>query len=335
MADREMNVMDKDHPNHDVTSNDLYFDRARKKTTISSEYIHKQQFKHFCIFNIAPHALLIALAAVLYFTDQLHITVVEVLPAIVLWAITGLGITVGYHRLYTHRSFKANRWVRILLHISGLMAGQGGLVSWAALHRMHHQKSDKPGDPHSPNLVGVGFRESVRGIAHSHFTWMMRHEYPNVLHYVPDLVKERDIAVIDKQYFRIFLIGLVIPALISGLYYQSIVAALNGLLIGGLLRVVVLGNTIWAINSFLHRFGSVMFHSKDKSHNSGILALFSFGEAWHNNHHAFPGSAAFGLKWYQVDFGYYLIKLLGIMHLAHDIKRPKEEHMARSYHEQV
>lgn len=309
----------------ELISNELFVDRNKKKEFVSSSYIHKLQLKHFILFNLAPPILALVLGGFLFFSSQLMLTQVEVYTAILFWAISSLGITVGYHRLFTHRSLKVRRPVKFLLHGLGLIAGQGGAISWAALHRQHHKYSDKEGDPHSPNLNGDGVVNVSRGIAHSHFTWMRKHRYPNVLHYVPDLIVDKDMILMDRHYKKIFLIGLILPGLISYLFVNTPAAFLSGVLFGGLVRIIFTGNTIWAINSFLHRFGTRPFNTTDKSRNFALISPISFGEAWHNNHHAFPGSAAFGLKWYEFDPGFYLIKLLEVAGLASDVKKPTKQ----------
>ena len=309
----------------ELISNDLFVDQNKKKEFVSSSYIHKLQLKHFILFNVAPPILALLLGGYLFLSSQLVLSKVELFTAIVFWAISGLGITVGYHRLFTHKSLKVIRPTKFVLHALGLIAGQGGAISWAALHRQHHKYSDKEGDPHSPNLNGEGFINVSQGIAHSHFTWMRKHRYPNVLHYVPDLIMDRDMIFMDRHYNKIFFVGLIFPGLISYLFVSTPAAFLSGILVGGLVRVVLTGNTIWAINSFLHRFGTRPFDTNDKSRNLALISPISFGEAWHNNHHAFPGSAAFGLKWYEFDPGYYLIKFLELVGLASDVKKPTKQ----------
>ncbi len=245
-----------------------------------------------------------------------------------LWLITGLGVTVGYHRLFTHRTFKAKPWVAWALAITGSMAAQGGVVSWVALHRRHHEYSDREGDPHSPNLSGGGLRGALRGLAHSHFLWMHRHEYPNVVHYAPDLIKDRGLVRIARLYYYWVGLGLLIPTVIGGVVTISWTGAVSGLLWGGLVRIFVLEHIVWAINSFLHMFGTRPYESRENSHNGGVFALVTLGESWHNNHHAFPESPAFGLNWYRLDPGFWLIKTLAALGLAWDLKVPSAERMA-------
>ena len=249
----------------------------------------------------------------------------ELFLFVLFWLITGFGVSSGYHRLFTHRSYQSHDAVQIILAICGAMAGQGGVISWSALHRRHHELSDKPGDPHSPNLHGTNWRDRLRGLAHSHVTWMYKHEYPSVVHYVPDLIKNKNIVRVDRYYYLWASLGLVLPTLLGGLYHWSLAGALAGFIWGGVFRILWGGHTIWSINSFLHCFGMSRFETEEHSHNFGPIALLTFGESWHNNHHAFPGSASFGLEWYRLDPGYWFIKLLKVLHLAWDVKVPTTE----------
>jgi stearoyl-CoA desaturase (delta-9 desaturase) len=216
----------------------------------------------------------------------------------------------------------------VALAVLGSMAGQGGVISWVALHRRHHECSDQEGDPHSPNLYGRDLKGRLRGLAHSHFLWMRRHEYPNVVHYAPDLLKDRALVRISRAYYWIVTAGLLVPALIGGLVTMSWPGALGGLLWGGFVRIFLLEHIVWAINSFLHMYGTRPYDSREESRNGPIFALITLGEAWHNNHHAFPESASFGLDWYRADPGYWLIKALGACGLVWDIGRPSDERRA-------
>jgi len=271
---------------------------------------------------------IIGTAAALVFLIWHPIGLTEFALLISMWLLTGLGVTVGYHRLFTHRTFKAAPSVTVVLAVLGSMAGQGGVVSWVALHRRHHECSDREGDPHSPNLAGGGLTGRIRGLAHSHFLWMRRHEYPNIVHYAPDLIKNRALVRVARNYYYWVILGLLIPALIDGLVTMSWVGAVNGLFWGGLVRIFVLEHIVWAINSFLHMFGTRPYASRENSRNGGIFTLLTLGESWHNNHHAFPDSPSFGLNWYRLDPGYWLIKSLAICGLASDLKVPTKERMA-------
>lgn len=314
--------MNTDEHTADPQMSGTFVDSKKRKKVFSNSYIHKMQAKHFWLLDVMPMVgTLIAFLSLPY----LPFGGMEIGLFISFWFIGGIGISAGYHRLFTHRSYQAKPLLRKILHVSGILAGQGGVVSWAALHRRHHECSDEAGDPHSPNLHDGGLVNNLKGVLHSHLTWMRKHEYPNVVHYVPDLVKDKSIGNIDKHYYRIVLIGILMPALIGGLYHMSIGGALAGFLWGGMVRLSLTGHTIWFINSILHRIGNRRFQTNDHSHNAGILAIFTFGEAWHNNHHAFPGSASFALEWYRVDPAYWFIKLSEKLGLVSHIKIPTKE----------
>ncbi|APE34385.1 acyl-CoA desaturase [Nocardia mangyaensis] len=296
-----------------------------RRKTISSPYIHRLQRRHFLLFDILP---IIGTVVAMAFLFVRPFGLLEFLLLFSMWLVTGLGVTVGYHRLFTHRTFKATPWVTWVLAVLGSMAGQGPVVSWVALHRRHHEYSDREGDPHSPNLAGDGLRGAVRGLAHSHFLWMRRHEYPNVVHYAPDLIKDRALVRIARLYYYWVALGLLIPTVIGALVTMSWTGAVSGLLWGGLVRIFVLEHIVWAINSFLHMFGTRNYDSRENSHNGGVFALATLGESWHNNHHAFPESPSFGLDWYRLDPGFWLIKALAVCGLAWDLKMPSAERMA-------
>jgi stearoyl-CoA desaturase (delta-9 desaturase) len=247
----------------------------------------------------------------------------DVAAFLVLWVITGLGITVGYHRLFTHRAFTAPAWLRAALAFCGALAGQGPVTSWAAIHRRHHELSDDVGDPHSPNLHGESFTGVVRGLLHAHYTWMIEHDYPNVAHYAPDLLKDRAIRWVNRNYYAIAVGGLFATGLI-GFFSWNVFAGISAILWGGFIRMAFLGHTIWAINSLLHRFGSKPFGTHDNSHNAGIVSLLTFGESWHNNHHAFPNSAQFGLRHGWTDPGWWLVRSLQAAGVIRDVRRPTD-----------
>jgi stearoyl-CoA desaturase (Delta-9 desaturase) len=299
--------------------------REPARRTISNPYLHRLQRRHFLLFDVAPIA---GTAAALALIPVLPFGATEIGLLVGMWIVTGLGITVGYHRLFTHRTFTASALTRTALAIAGSMAGQGGVVSWVAIHRRHHECSDREGDPHSPNLSGDGLRGVLRGLVHSHFLWMRRHEYPNIAHYAPDLLRDRRIVAVGRRYYTWVLVGLALPAVIGGLVHLSWTGAVSGLLWGGLVRIFVLEHIIWAINSVLHRWGTKPYDSRENSRNGGVFALLTFGESWHNNHHAFPESPTFGLQWYRLDPGFWLIRSLQAVGLARDLKTPSAERIA-------
>jgi stearoyl-CoA desaturase (Delta-9 desaturase) len=295
-----------------------------QRKMIINAYIYRLQRRHFLLFDIIP---IIGTAAAITFLWVHPFGATELILFLSMWLLTGMGVTVGYHRLFTHRTFKAKTSVQVVLAVLGSMAGQGGVVSWVALHRRHHEYSDRAGDPHSPNLSGSGFKGRLRGLVHSHFLWMRRHEYPNIVHYAPDLIKNRLLVRVARHYYWWVALGIVAPGVVAGLVYWSWEGALSGLFWGGLVRIFILEHIVWAINSFLHMFGTQPYESRENSRNGGIFALITLGESWHNNHHAFPESPSFGLDWYRLDPGYWLIKLLAVVGLAWDLKNPSPERM--------
>ncbi|MET7995411.1 fatty acid desaturase [Amycolatopsis sp. NPDC005232] len=298
--------------------------RPRRKV-LSSPYLHRLQRRHFLLFDILP---IVGTAGALAFLAVHAIRLTDIVLLFVMWLLTGLAVTVGYHRLFTHRTFKATTSVTVVLAVLGSMAGQGSVISWVALHRRHHECSDREGDPHSPNLSGTGFKGRLKGLAHSHFLWMRRHEYPNIVHYAPDLLKNQPLVRVARLYYSWVVLGLLIPALVDGLVTMSWTGAVSGLLWGGLVRIFLLEHIVWAINSFLHMFGTRPYDSRENSRNGGIFALITLGEAWHNNHHAFPDSPSFGLDWYRLDPGFWLIRLLAACGLVSEVEVPTSERRA-------
>lgn len=293
--------------------------KEEKKKAIDSPYFHRLQRRHFILYDVLPGFGVLAAIALAFYVP---VTAVDLSLFLLFWCLTGLGVTVGYHRLFTHRSFKAAKPVAILLTILGSMAGQGALLSWVAMHRRHHELSDKEGDPHSPNLHGAGVKGAVKGLLHSHYLWMRQHEYPNVVYYAPDLLRDKAVVAASRKYTQWVLLGLALPTVLGGVLSGSWMGCLTGFLWGGAVRLFVLGHTIWSINSFLHRFGFRPYQSRDHSRNAGFLGWLTFGESFHNNHHAFPESPSFGLQWALFDPGYWFIKSLALLGLASELRVP-------------
>jgi stearoyl-CoA desaturase (delta-9 desaturase) len=307
----------------DAPSDRISFDQPRSRKIVSkSPYIAGLQRQHFFLFDIVPNA--VALLAIPYHVFLFPVRLSDIVIFLAMWALTGLGITVGYHRLFTHRAFKAQPGVRAALAFCGALAGQGAVTSWAAIHRRHHELSDHAGDPHSPNLHGESITGVLKGLLHAHYTWMIEHDYPNVAHYAPDLLKDRAIHWVSKNYYPIALGGLFAPGLFYGLISWDLFGGLSAVLWGGFIRMAFLGHTIWAINSVLHRFGSRSFATPDNSHNAGMVSLLTFGEAWHNNHHAFPMSAKFGLRYGWTDPGWWLVRALIATGLVSEVRTPAD-----------
>jgi stearoyl-CoA desaturase (delta-9 desaturase) len=299
---------------------------------VDSPYIHAVQLRHFLAFDVTP--LLFALALPIYFRYLPH-GWFELMLCVAFWLITGVGITVGYHRYFTHRSFQCARPLQAVLAVCAAMAGQGGVTSWAAIHRYHHENSDKPGDLHSPNLHGSGWRNELRGLLHSHFVWMSRHSYPNVARYVPDILRDGMLSTINRYYYYWVAVGLVIPTGLGAIYHHSVEGALAGLLWGGIIRIFVVEHIIWAVNSLGHSIGTRPYDTRENSRNLAPLAILTLGECWHNNHHKFTTSASFGLHWYKLDPGYWFIKTMQLAGLAWDVKVPPANQISPKQKEEI
>ena len=246
------------------------------------------------------------------------------------YIVSGLGITVGFHRLLTHKSFRAPRWVRAGFAIAGSLAIQGSPLDWVATHRRHHAYSDEFGDPHSPHLdASDGIVGMLRGMWHAHVGWLFVPEITIRETWAPDLLDEPAMRVISRNFGWIVAASFVAPAVLGGLLTMSWAGALTGLLWGGLVRIFLLHHVTWSINSICHVFGSRPFESHDESRNNAPMALLAFGEGWHNAHHAFPASARHGLRWWELDLSYLVIRTLAVLGLAKDIKLPSATQMQR------
>ncbi len=250
----------------------------------------------------------------------------------IVYVLTGLGITVGFHRHLTHRSFKTYRWLRGLLAILGSVAIEGPIISWVADHRKHHAFSDEEGDPHSPHVDhGHGLRGALRGLAHAHLGWLFVHtQRGNKKRYAPDLLADPLIRFIDRTTPLWIALGLAVPFGLGYLLGGTLVAGLTGLLWGGAMRILLLHHVTFSINSLCHFFGRRRFETGDESRNLLWLAPLTFGEAWHNNHHAFPTSAAHGLRRWEraLDPSALVISGLERLGLVWDVVKISEERQA-------
>lgn len=235
---------------------------------------------------------------------------------------TGLGITIGLHRLFTHRSFTTFRPVERLLMVLGCMAGQSSPFLWIANHRTHHQHSDRDGDPHSPYVWNGRRLGLLRGFWHAHFGWLCGYGSGYSASIVRDLTRRKDLAWIDRRWLPLYLLGLALPAAAGALIGGTAYDALIGLLWGGLLRHFVALNATFAVNSVTHVWGSRPFETADESRNNLLIGVLAFGEGWHNNHHAFPYSARHGFRWWQPDMTWCAIWLMERLGLAWRVKRP-------------
>lgn len=239
-----------------------------------------------------------------------------------MYTISAIGVTVGYHRLFTHRAFEAPAFVRCILAIFGSMAVEGSVVKWAAMHRAHHQHSDDDHDPHSPHGHGSGFLGMLRGFVHAHVGWLFQGDPKNLYRYVPDLLNDPVTRINGMLWPLWAIMGLIIPMVLGGLITWSWTGALLGFLWGGLARIFIVHHVTWSINSVCHIWGTKPFRSHDESRNNIVFGILGLGEGWHNNHHAFPTSARHGLRWWEFDMSYLIIRAMALVGLAWNVKVP-------------
>jgi stearoyl-CoA desaturase (Delta-9 desaturase) len=266
--------------------------------------------------------LLLGLAAWQAWNEALRWS--DLLVLVIVYLATGLGVTVGFHRLLTHRSFSTTPFLRGVFAALGSAAIEGPVISWVADHRKHHACSDREGDPHSPHVGhGGGLLGSLRGLYHAHVGWLFVHtQRGSKERFAPDLLADPVVRFIDRTFVVWALAGLAIAFGLGVAIGGSIAAGLTALLWGGAVRVFVLHHVTYSVNSLCHMFGRQSFETKDESRNLAWLALPTFGEAWHNNHHAFPTSAVHGLGRWQLDPSAVLIVGLEKLGLAWDVVRP-------------
>jgi stearoyl-CoA desaturase (Delta-9 desaturase) len=253
---------------------------------------------------------------------------VDIAILAVSYLITGLGITVGYHRHLTHGSFKATRWLRFALATAGALAVEGPPTVWVATHRRHHAFSDRDGDPHSPWRYGPSVTGLARGLIFAHIGWMLfNRDCTNRARFAPDLVADRDIRRIDRLFPVLVAATLLVPAAVGGLATWSWQGALTAFFWGGLVRIALLHHVTWAINSVCHVAGQRPFNSRDKAANFWPLAIISFGENWHNSHHADPSGARHGVLRGQIDPAARLIWAFEKLGWAHDVHWPQPQRL--------
>jgi len=243
------------------------------------------------------------------------------------YLLTGLGVTVGFHRLFTHRSFKTSPQMRALLGALGSAAVEGPVIEWVSNHRKHHRFSDQPGDPHSPHVGHAsGWRGALSGLYHAHVGWIFEGEaLASEERYAKDLLADPVARFIDRTFLVWVLAGLAFPFALGVALTGTIVGGLTGLLWGGAVRMFFVHHATFSINSLCHFFGRRRFATGDESRNLLWLALPTLGEAWHNNHHAFPTSARHGLRWWQLDPSAWLIAFLERAGLVWDVTRVSHE----------
>ncbi len=235
----------------------------------------------------------------------------DVLLAVGLYVITGFGVTVGFHRLLTHRSFTASPWLRITLAIAGSMSFQGDVTGWVATHRRHHAFTDRPGDPHSPYRYGTGTVAQLRGLVDAHVGWLFRNDPTPADRYAPDMLADPAMTRVAKAFPALCVVSLILPFTLGWVIGGDLRAAWIALVWAGLVRVLLLHHVAWSVNSLCHMIGTRPHAGRrfDRSTDLWPLALISFGESWHNGHHAVPTCARHGSRPHQIDLSAALIRI--------------------------
>jgi stearoyl-CoA desaturase (delta-9 desaturase) len=244
------------------------------------------------------------------------------------FVVSTLGITIGYHRYFTHGAFRAKRALRIALAIAGGLAAQGPVITWVADHRRHHAFSDREGDPHSPWLFGTSPVALARGFWHAHMGWLFGRDKTNIERFAPDLAADRDIRAVDRLFPVWVVTSLLLPALLGGLITLSWWGALTAFLWAGLARISFQHHVTWSVNSICHMIGERPFASRDRSANFWPLAILSMGESWHNSHHADPTSARHGVQRGQIDISARVIWAFEKLGWAWQVRWPTAKRLA-------
>ncbi|MGI9198028.1 MAG: acyl-CoA desaturase [Candidatus Nanopelagicales bacterium] len=252
----------------------------------------------------------------------------DVILAVAFYLIAAAGITIGYHRHFTHGSFKAPRWVTLVLGIAGSMAVQGSIEQWVADHRKHHARSDEEGDPHSPWRYGTTKRAVAKGLVFAHVGWLFDGEQSSIDRYAPDMRSNPDIRWMSRRFPWFVLVTIVLPAILGGLLTWSWQGALTALFWAGFVRIALVHHITWSINSICHVFGSRPFASRDRSTNNAWLAIPSLGESWHNLHHAEPTAARHGVLRGQIDISAATIRVMERLGMARDVRWPNPARLA-------
>jgi stearoyl-CoA desaturase (delta-9 desaturase) len=257
---------------------------------------------------VAGPVVVLAIALPLLWNEAVSLR--DLVIAAVFYLVAGFGISVGFHRLFTHHSFTANRPLKFILAAAGSMAFEGSVTSWVANHRRHHMFSDQPGDPHSPHRYGTGTVAKLRGLFYAHIGWLFTPDVTSKDRFAPDLLRDRDLVVASRLFPVFAALSFAIPFGLGWAITGTFAGALTALIWAGLVRMAVFHHVTWSINSICHMFGTKPFDTKDRSTNFAPLAFVSLGESWHSYHHANPSSARHGVLPRQVDLSASLIRLL-------------------------
>ena len=260
-----------------------------------------------------------------------RVTVLDLVLLVVFYALSGHGLTAGFHRMLTHRAFKAKRWVKITLCICGSMGFEGSVNGWVANHRRHHAFTDRSGDPHSPYEYGTGGWNAIRGAMHAHLGWLLQGQATDERRWAPDLLADRDLVVISNLFPLWCTLSLVLPTAIAWLWTGTLAGAIGGLVWGGLIRMFLLHHCTFAVNSACHLWGKRPFKTalNDKATNFAPLFLMSMGENWHNLHHSSPTLARTGVDRGQIDTTGRLIWFLERFGAVSDVRWPVGARLAQ------
>ena len=281
--------------------------------------------------NLGAVALpFLATVAAIFLLWNRVVSAADLVIMAVMYLVTALGVTVGFHRLLTHRAFQTSKPLEYTFAALGSMAVQGSVIAWVADHRKHHAHADERGDPHSPHVGhGAGVRGVLAGLWHAHVGWLLSEQgRADWRKYAPDLYEDRGMRFINRHFLALVVASLAIPALAGFAVTGSAVGALAGLLWGGLVRIFFVHHITWSVNSVCHFLGSRRFQTDDESTNVFWLALPSLGESWHHNHHAFPRSARHGLRWWEIDVSAAIIGAMERIGLAWNVVRVSPERQA-------
>src|SRR5215203_3464708 len=291
----------------------------------------------WCVTSLIVVGPLVAILLVIVGLWGRQVGIADLALLLGLYAVSCLGVTAGYHRLFTHKSFVAGRALKIALAVAGAVAVEGSLMSWVSNHRRHHRYSDHAGDPHSPLSVGddgdesgnAPRRTSLRGLFHAHVGWLFRAEPADEQRFASDLLEDRDLRIVSRLFPLWASCGLAIPFLAGWAFAGTLTGAVTALVWGGLVRIFLVHHVTWSVNSVCHAFGRRPFRTRDRSKNFAALALLSFGESWHNSHHAFPTLARHGVDRGQLDITAACIRLWERLGWVHDVRWPRPAQLAR------
>lgn len=308
-------MQDRREPPHDQHAEPVF---AGKKTSTETFLVK--------VFVVVP---LLALIAAVPIAWGWGLNWTDVALAASFYVLTGLGVTVGFHRYFTHRAFKAKRGLRVALAVVGSMAMQGPVIGWVADHRRHHAYADRAGDPHSPWRFGTSAAALAKGFWYAHMGWLFERDRTNARRFAPDLLNDRAIRIVDRLFPLLTIATLLLPAVLGGMITWSWWGALTAFFWASLVRVAALHHVTWSVNSICHMIGDRPFTSRDRSANFWPLALLSFGESWHNSHHADPTGARHGVGRGQIDISARVIWLLEKLNWVSQVRWPKPERLAR------